>query len=461
MQEFLEKLETEVARSKGVRPRKGAYMDPRMQAGLIESQLSSLDVKSVIEDNATFLKCVDTISTLMQPMRLKDIDKILLHLTNYRTQISEEMSEKLIRSFLDNANPEVVLRMQELGWTVNGDFLEECRKLLSFKPGVPHEGEIKDTSEKITAIHNLKPIPLPNYLQDTVGLEVLSKQTERQNNFTKYHQKQVNFAANYILKHKASPTLAVNLMDALAIQRQKFALESDTYDDMSVHARHLSSNLFKFGQRRLINYGGMCKTPFNTPYDVYGRRVTLTPEEIAKGGRKISFMGVHLTTITKEGWRHESIDEWNTDSIGKRDVLMAHFTDTFNSLCNRKFSSKDEAARAFGAFHWLGAHLMPWERGSASIMEQLVDALWIHHFQWAPEKKLGVSLDCEALIEADPEIYASKYPSGFRSVVPDLEAMRAATLKFSAESGGSGPAAAAGADAVAVHPDKVSPKTKP
>ena len=107
-----------------------------------------------------------------------------------------------------------------------------------------------------------------------------------------------------------------------------------------------------------------------------------------------------LTLVDDTAWLHNIPSE----NVWKNILQM------LNVLFKMKFECKKEASRLFGIVHWCIANQMPYQRGSAAIIDQVFDSLWIKNFGAAPEKNFGVSLDCEALDAENYEIYAAQYP---------------------------------------------------
>lgn len=70
---------------------------------------------------------------------------------------------------------------------------------------------------------------------------------------------------------------------------------------------------------------------------------------------------------------------------------------------------RDPLRLKLAELHWVFANAMPYNRGSAAIVEMFIDAMWRYHGFEVPRKVPGVNLDCEALSRTE-EDFARHYP---------------------------------------------------
>lgn len=309
----------------------------------------------------------------------QELNKILnVKIQPYLDAFPIEQQQALANTLLNMGVFNVVISMREQEYSVTDADFDNARKWkLLLDSSVTEQSERK-MSDEDSAIQKLIPMPLnPRHLE----LYKKDKNEGYQKDFINYHQKQVKFTATYIKNKMETVADATILFECIAKQRARFAYINN------------SPNSQAFGLER----HSRMTTEFRSPTSPYYPYKALLGEEKAKNN---TWGDGGLTSMNTSGWTHYEPESNCISTLAEKYLI----------LCRTRFENKESAAKAFGSFHWEAANTMPWARGSAAIIDQLVDGLWIHHFQWAPIKKAGVSLDCQALSSTREE-YMSGYPN--------------------------------------------------
>lgn len=98
--------------------------------------------------------------------------------------------------------------------------------------------------------------------------------------------------------------------------------------------------------------------------------------------------------------------------------VFKHVSNLFEEIVKMDDASLDpqDITNKIAEFHWLMANIMPFDRGTASILEVFTDALWLLH-GFIPQLKVkdGKSADLDAIFSPKIE-FQKTYPSGVRLV---------------------------------------------
>lgn len=340
----------------------------------------SLKPDELLSNLASLPRCyreeamVEIYETMILNRGGKELNDLLDTLRPYWASVSDEQRIKWTDNLVRDGLIPLIELMESKGFLISAEKKREINLFLT-------SAKLSDAElSRITPEDKGAPQPLSATHLSLYG------DVNTQATYVKYHEKAVKFALYHIENTIKGPGDVRALMDALARQRRYRALDTDCES-----AKH-------FGMER----PGESSTNFGTVYEKYKSR-------IGEGEERITYItipsiptpeSIPVTKMTPDGWNH--LYE------GDRDKLREVYENAFFEACRPQATAKEALSKIAG-FHWIASHVMLWERGSAAINEQMVDALYRVHFNKSFEKTAGVSLDCEALCQPDVEKYTAFY----------------------------------------------------
>ena len=177
------------------------------------------------------------------------------------------------------------------------------------------------------------------------------------------------------------------------IQEAKISLSKLPSPEKHFFATECLQKLLKsLGQRRQ-NTAVLCRS---TNYDLFGiprREVIHTPIEGHYGNyrsrvnpRQRTHINIdnkpillsQIKQIKHLDYGYFIFNEYN-HFWDMGDPVFSLAVNMFENLVSGAFSNAKELCKEIARFHWLLAHISPFERGSASISEVLTDAFWLFH----------------------------------------------------------------------------------
>lgn len=183
---------------------------------------------------------------------------------------------------------------------------------------------------------------------------------------------------------------------------------------------NFSKDAAKFGNKRaLLNENpdlyrrneGFASTPLdNEKYHSYGEQVGQL-EDVQMNKISIDNKEYILSRLDPSS---KIITHWSSDFWKPGSPLFTHVSSIYGNIVNTDWSENPEGLKnEIASLHWHLANIMPFDRGSASIIENITDALWLMHGFVPLPIEQGKSMDLEALMSNDRGIkFQKNYPMG-------------------------------------------------